>query len=266
MSAPKRLLEDPETAAALRSDLHSVASHQVNFDLAAGIARFEASLAAGSGAAGSGAAGSEAAGSEAAVASLKATLLKLGMAGVVAGGAVLGIALYSSNEPDAMSTNSAMLTNSAVSTPPPSPAIAPAVTRAATPAAPSAAETVERSDAAEPPVEPVKRATARPAAKARQLPAASSTETRDDLLQREIQNLRQIRQLVSANPGQALALANEGHSTFKGGVLYQEREALALQALSALGRRSELEARGDRYLRAFPNGSFSNRIRQLLGR
>jgi len=256
MSAPKRLLEDPDTAAALRSDLHTVASHQVNFDLAAGLARFEAGLAAGTGASAAG---------------LKATLLKLGIAGVVAGGAVVGVALWSgnalwssnapSNEPHTVLTNSAAPAHAK----PPSAAVR-AATPAPAPAAPSVAESATPGSAAETEPTVVKHATARPAAKARPAPAASPSEKRDDLLQREVQQLRQIRQLVSANPGQALALANEGHSTFKGGVLYQEREALALQALSALGRRSELEARGERYLRAFPNGSFSNRIRQLLGR
>jgi hypothetical protein len=49
-------------------------------------------------------------------------------------------------------------------------------------------------------------------------------------------------------------------------VLYQEREALALQALNALGRRAELEQRGSRYLEAFPAGSFSNQVRHMLKR
>lgn len=251
MSAPKRLLEDPETAAALRADLHTVAAHQVNFDLAAGLARFEASLAAGSGVAAAGVKPS-------------LTLLKFGMAGIVAGGAVLGVALFSGSDPSTQApakTVSAPLVAPVTQLPPP--AAAPTIARV--PAAPP-------SDAAVA-VEPVPsvtqkpaRASARPTQKAAPQPAAPSAETRDDLLQREVQQLRQIRQLVGSSPSQALALANEGHGTFKGGVLYQEREALALQALSSLGRRRELEARGERYLRAFPNGSFSTRVRQLLGR
>jgi hypothetical protein len=241
MSAPKRLLEDPETASALRADLQVAASHQVNFDMAAGLARFEATLATGS---------------AASVTGLKAMLVKLGVAGVVVGGAVLGVALIAGNsgEPTA-----------SVVTPPVS--VTPPVARAVP--VPSTA-----SESSAPPavVEPIPTAptpTLRRTAKAAPKPAAASAaspEARDDLLQREVQQLRQIRQLVAANPGQALALANEGHGTFRGGVLYQEREALALQALSALGRRTELETRGERYLRAFPKGSFSTRVRQLLGR
>jgi hypothetical protein len=257
MSAPKRLLEDPETAAALRADLEAIASHQVNFDLSAGLARFEASLAAGS---------------AAAAASVKPalTLLKLGMAGVVAGGAVLGVALLSGNDASPIVAPSQTLSV------PVTPSVTPMTPRAPQPSAPSVATptlsaapgtaTPDAADSAAIVARQPAGATARSSRKATPAPLGSTAESRDDLLQREVQQLRQIRQLVGANPSQALALANEGHGTFKGGVLYQEREALALQALSALGRRSELEARGERYLRAFPNSSFSSRVRQLMGR
>lgn len=242
MSAPKRLLEDPETASALRADLQAAASHQVNFDMAAGLARFEATLATGS---------------AASVTGLKAILVKLGVAGVIVGGAVLGVALVAGNDAEP----SASVPTPVSVTPPVAP-VAPAHPVPSTANEPSSAETaVEQIPAPTPNLRRTAKAAPKPAA-----PTAPSAETRDDLLQREVQQLRQIRQLVAANPGQALALANEGHGTFRGGVLYQEREALALQALSALGRRGELETRGERYLRAFPNGSFSTRVRQLLGR
>lgn len=255
MSAPKRLLEDPETAAALRADLEAIASHQVNFDLSAELARFEASLVAGS---------------AAATAGVKPTLtlLKLGMAGVVAGGAVLGVVLLSSNDPKPVVTPPPTLSVPAAPAKTPSSVTLRTTAPSSAPSL-SAAPEAATADAGDPKaIVPRRPATpaARPSRKAASAPAAPAAESRDDLLQREVQQLRQIRQLVGANPSQALALANEGHGTFKGGVLYQEREALALQALSALGRRSELEARGDRYLRAFPNGSFSSRVRQLMGR
>ena len=76
MSAPRRLLEDPATAEALRADLEAAATHQVVYDMGAGLARFEASLSQAS----------------AAGASLKPTLAKLGVVGV-AGGVALGLAL-----------------------------------------------------------------------------------------------------------------------------------------------------------------------------
>jgi len=252
MSAPKRLLEDPETASALRADLQAVASHQVNFDMAAGLARFEAALATGS---------------AASVTGLKAMLVKLGVAGVVVGGAVVGVALFAGNDP----SPGQRVVAPSVSVMRPAAPVAPASPRVPV-AVPSTAIDPPQTALAPVPAEPAP-ATPGPnlrrSAKAAPKPAAPTApapENRDDLLQREVQQLRQIRQLVAANPGQALALANEGHKSFRGGVLYQEREALALQALSALGRKGELEARGERYLRAFPNGSFSTRVRQLLGR
>jgi len=256
MSAPKRLLEDPETAAALRNDLHAVASHQVDFDLAAGLARFEASLAAGSAVAAAGV-------------KPGLSLLKLGMAGIVAGGAIVGVAVFaggkSGNETPAKALSAPAL--SPVTSPvPPTAAPTPAPAAPSTDAAAPTSSVTQEPSASQRRVPAPGRATARPTQQAAQQTPAPTAESRDDLLLREVQQLRQIRQLVNASPSQALALANEGHATFKGGVLYQEREALALQALSALGRRSELEARGERYLRTFPNGSFSARVRQLLGR
>jgi len=264
MSAPKRLLEDPETAAALRADLQTVASHQVDFDVAASLARFEATLALLPASAGLPEALQANTTGSAAAAGVKATLLKLGVLGVVAGGAVLGVMHFSGNDPRphlSTSAHTPAKTEAAVATPPRklSPTEAPS-----TPAISSPETAGNASSEALP--NPAHKPAARPSLKPTPKPAAPPAETRDDLLAREVQQLRQIRQLVGGNPSQALALANQGHATFKGGVLYQEREALALQALSALGRRSELEARGERYLRAFPNGSFSARVRQLIGR
>ncbi|HEY6726190.1 MAG TPA: hypothetical protein VI197_19275, partial [Polyangiaceae bacterium] len=192
MSAPRRLLEDPETAAALRADLHTVASHQVNFDLAAGLARFEASLAAGPAVAAAGVKPS-------------VSLLKLGAAGIVVGGAVLGVALFSGKDP---STSPARAGSAPVIAAPQIAPRAPATQpRAAAPvpvATPSGAAVEPAASATQKPA----RATARPTQKAAPQPAAPSAESRDDLLLREVQQLRQIRQLVGASPSQALALAN----------------------------------------------------------
>lgn len=256
MSAPRRLLEDPETAEALRTDLQAAATHQVNFDMTAGLARFEAALAQNAAAA--------------STSGLKATLLKLGVAGII-GGAAVGVALYAGED-----SKPAEPVQTAA---PPAPApVRPQ--QASKPLVQAPVPEEKPVPAAEEPVaapKPQPAAAPKRAAVASERPAKveakpaptqnrSDTQSRDDLLDQEVQQLRQIRQLAASNPARALAMANEGHVRFKGGVLYQEREALALQALSNLGRRSELQQRGERYLKAFPNGSFSNRVRQLLGR
>lgn len=250
MSAPRRLLEDPETAEALRTDLQAAAAHQVGFDVTAGLTRFEAALAHNAAAA--------------STSGLKATLMKLGVAGVV-GGAAIGVALYSGS-PEAPEPANPVATVA----PQPPVATLPPQTSEPSVQAPATEPSEAMEEPAAAPEPPARAAPKRPVLTPERPPRAEAkpapTQTRDDLLDQEVQQLREIRQMVGSNPNRALKLANEGHVRFKGGVLYQEREALALQALSQLGRKGELEQRGERYLRTFPNGSFSNRVRQLLGR
>jgi hypothetical protein len=114
--------------------------------------------------------------------------------------------------------------------------------------------------------QPIKMATPKRAAPqpvAAEEPAAPS---RSELLSQEVAHLRSVRKALASDPAQALSLANAGHKDFRKGVLYQEREALALQALSALGRQTELRRRGQLYLEAFPNGSFSEQVQRMLER
>ncbi len=249
MSAPKRLLEDPTTVADLRADLQAAAHHQVTYDLSAGLTRFEAALSSGVASGGSSMAG------------LKSTLIKLGAVGVVAGAVVAGL-LYSdggSNEPSAVSAP--QRAKPKVTPPPASRAPQPNDPEPVDQAAPVAEAAVTPSS--EPSSQTAVRRQARPN---HGKPSASAEPTRDELLAREVAELRKIRSTLGSDPTRALAMANAGHVEFRHGVLYQEREALALRALQALGRRSELEARGERYLQAFPHGSFSGQVRQMLGR
>ena len=245
MNAPRRLLEDPATADALRADLQAAATHQVGYDLSSGLARFEANLpniGAGSGAASGG----------------HSLLVKLGIVGALGGALALGISLSSPTKAPAPSAHEASSVEAAKRVAPPAP------DRAATderePSAPSAEPEASVQDAEAP---PAPKAVVKPAPR----PASqSSAASRDDLLAEEVRQLRQIRLALASDPARALQLANQGHARFRKGVLYQEREALALSALSALGRRQELEQRGTRYLKAFPGGAFSGRVRQLLAR
>lgn len=251
MSAPKRLLEDPDTAEALRADLQAVVDHRLGYDLAAGVARFEASLAT------TGAAGSVG----------SSLALKLGAIGVVAGG--LGLAVFVGSEsttspPTALdqSPQSSEPVREPQPTSPRDPKPEPVREPVATPSEP-ASEPAREAHAESPPT-PVPRVRAIPTQKP--VAAAKPSAGPSDLLAREVQQLRLIRQTLGSNPSRALDMATTGHREFRGGVLYQEREALALQALNALGRKAELERRGQRYLQAFPNGSFSDRVRNMLQR
>lgn len=247
MNAPPRLLDDPEVGEALKKDLQCAVEHQLDFDVAAGLARFEAGLAGGTATGGSLAEG----------AGLKqSALLKLLVVG--AAGAGIAAAVYFSSDASQ-----------------PRPAPTPAETRAAVEKqapAPEASEPAKKPEIVRADELEVEKAPQQPIKMAKQ-PAASppsepkqDEESRDDLLQREVAHLKLVRQALTGNPARALSLANAGHSEFKGGVLYQEREALALQALNALGRRAELEQRGARYLQSFPSGSFSDQVRGMLKR
>jgi hypothetical protein len=241
VNAPPRLLDDPEVGEALKRDLRCAIEHQLEFDVAASVARFEAALAGGSAAGGA----------------TQGALLKWLVVG--AAGAGIGAALYLSSQGSAPEQAPAPPAKSEVRT-----------SERAVPAEPSEApaqpEMIRADELAveEPPEAPIKMA-----GKPAPTPpgdASKDLESANDLLAREVAHLKSVRQALAGDPARALGLANAGHAEFKAGVLYQEREALALQALNSLGRRAELEERGQHYLKAFPSGSFSDQVRTMLKR
>ncbi|MET0792442.1 MAG: hypothetical protein ABW061_13055, partial [Polyangiaceae bacterium] len=63
----------------------------------------------------------------------------------------------------------------------------------------------------------------------------------------------------------ALVLAAEHAREFPAGVLTQEREVIAIDALLRLGRRSEAEARAASFHRQFPASAHGRRVDVLLG-
>lgn len=85
-----------------------------------------------------------------------------------------------------------------------------------------------------------------------------------ELLERELTQLGQIRQALVKSPGTALALADAGHREFKAGVMHEEREALAVIALASRGSRAAFETRAGRFLKAYPNSGFRERVANLL--
>lgn len=87
-----------------------------------------------------------------------------------------------------------------------------------------------------------------------------------DALQREVAQLGEVRRALTTDPRRALELANRGHAEFRGGSLFQEREALALRALHALGDRAGLESRGRAFLLRYPKSSFAREVEGMLTR
>lgn len=63
----------------------------------------------------------------------------------------------------------------------------------------------------------------------------------------------------------ALALANDHAQRFSGGVLAQEREVVAIDALAHLGRAAEARARAEAFRRHWPRSAHVRRLDVILG-
>lgn len=244
---PVRLLNDPALGAALRRDLGAVTRVDAGYDVAAGLARFEGNLAAGT-----------------AVAKTSAGL----PGGVVAAGALLvtgGLAaallLWPSGSEDTRAPIAATSSISAPSAPISTPVVAPAPLPAPTVAAPES-DAVELVDDPAPSANKPQRRRARSADTTADHDPQPGPATTDVL--REARNLQAARSQLGRDAAKALALAESGAAEFKGGTFAQEWEGVAILALFELGR-PESRARGEDFLRRHPSGTYAQRVRQALG-
>ena len=94
-------------------------------------------------------------------------------------------------------------------------------------------------------------------------PAQPSPPAPDGLREEMLLTAR-ARAALASQPAQTLALAEEGNRRFAGGYYAEEREALAVLALSALHRDAEARARGARFLGAHPRSTPAERVRRAL--
>jgi hypothetical protein len=72
--------------------------------------------------------------------------------------------------------------------------------------------------------------------------------------------LEQARSALKSDPSRALSRANEAASRYPRGVLVQEREVLAIQALRRLGRSAEADRRAEAFAKAFPGSAFQRKL------
>lgn len=92
-------------------------------------------------------------------------------------------------------------------------------------------------------------------------PAAGAGDAR-----REIAQLAEVRRAFEDGEyAAALALADAGNRRFPGGLLYEEREAMAVRSLVELDRTADARKRGERYLARFPSGPHAARVRKAIG-
>ncbi len=80
----------------------------------------------------------------------------------------------------------------------------------------------------------------------------------------EYKLLRSARGALSTDPSRALTLTDEHKRRFSGGMLSQEREAIAIEALARVGRRAEAATRLARFARQFPNSPYRGRLEGML--
>ncbi|HEX3769341.1 MAG TPA: hypothetical protein VHV30_00685 [Polyangiaceae bacterium] len=302
-SAPTRLLEGGDLSEVERELLSAGVASPIGYDVAAGTTRFRAELAAMVATGAAGVAGAGAARSGGAIKALFAKLgvkIALGvfaMASFAGAGVVLGmhaasvapsaavtartmapkavpIATASPVAPPAVST---MPAPSAIAEPPPVAAAIPAATvhvvhrlagertpapKAAAVETPSPAPPADVARATAPsPAAPadVARATESapaPTPAAAPAPAASQPLT-------EIRGIALARTLVVRDPQAALDVLDKVGRDYPRGYFVEERQALTVLALARLGRQSAARDQAAAFLRAYPNGPFSDQIRAV---
>lgn len=95
-------------------------------------------------------------------------------------------------------------------------------------------------------------------------PPPGSPEPTD--LAAEASLLRRAQDALRSSPADALAFTDEHARRFPRGALAQEREVMAIEALTKLGRQGEAEKRAARFVRTYPESTHRARIDTLLGK
>lgn len=100
---------------------------------------------------------------------------------------------------------------------------------------------------------------AKPMATATTKPAAPNPAEEVKMLERAQDALR------GGRHAEALSLCSEHAKSFPNGMLAQEREVIAVEALMKTGRASEAKARAEKFKTRFPGSSHTRRIDALVG-
>ena len=287
---PVRLLEDPQAGARLREDLNATRAHApFDYDVAVGLKRLRATL--------DGAAGAQSHPSPEQLAGA-ATSRALRWWGLSAAGlAVVGATWLAAvvlqpvrpapQTPDAspLQAPSPAATKASETT---TPTIASGQLEVAVPAETVDAPEQPEPTAAEPPSPAAGQSHAKSSGKhpvearaqdkdsphahaaPRKSPvheaavrSAQGVDDPDALKLREIRQLAQARRELAADPTEALRLARAGQREFANGMFVQERGAIIIFALDALGRSNEARSAAEDHLRRYPDGPFSAQLDRI---
>jgi hypothetical protein len=82
----------------------------------------------------------------------------------------------------------------------------------------------------------------------------------------EAEFLERARGALGQSPAAALSLANQHRARFPAGVLAEEREVIAIEALKRLGRTAEAERRVEAFARRFPGSAYRKKLEAGAGR
>lgn len=273
---------------ALQLDLARASDHDVGYDVAAGLARFEASIAAApvgeaggaSGSSGS-AGGAASAGTAASGGAGKAVLTIVGIVAIAGLGAIAVGGGDDEARPEPAPVVAQDDAQPRTSAPPRADAgelpLVPADPHAE-PTEPQTPSTPEPptvpSAPVDPPSETEDTGSPGPKASSRTAPRAKPTsksaspskadaphDEADDAVAREMAATDAARRALSKDPARALELARKADAAFPGGLFAQQRRGIAVLAELALGRG---EAAAQRYLDAHPKGTYAAKIRAAL--
>jgi len=188
------------------------------------------------GAAGALKAGTAALGAKAGLSLAKGTMLAIAAAAVLAGAGAGALVLGTPSAPSQPSgVVSAPVAPLLESAPAPSLALVPLPSASAAPAG-----------SVKPPMKPT-----------------ASVEEADPALEPAL--LREAQDALRTSPQLALTKTQEHARKYPRGLLSQEREVIAIEALVKLGRRPEAEARAARFEKSYPGSTHARRIEALLG-
>jgi len=123
----------------------------------------------------------------------------------------------------------------------------------------SAGATDDTLDAAPLVAPPPTAKTARPA-------STASTEVKDEGPEAEVKLVERAQDaLRSGRPAEALALCNDHAKRFPNGMVTQECEVIAVEALVKTGRKGDARKRADRFKARFPGSAAIRRLDVLVG-
>lgn len=196
------------------------------------------------GAGGAGGAGAAKAGATATAAVKGATAIKIGVAVAVVSAAGAGTVAVTSSEKSHVDESK-----------PSGIVAAPSVTTTTVATA---------SESLPPRVDPFASANVEPSAKPTTAPSVAKSAAPNPA--DEVKMLERAQDaLRSGRHAEALSLCNEHATRYPNGMLAQEREVIAVEALVKTGRTAEAKARAEKFKARFPGSSHARRIDSLLG-